>query len=419
MKLNTRGELWPVTYIAPCTPGLNERGIALITVILLIMVLSFVSAVTIVTSITELKIGGNFKTAVQSFYNAEAGVQYTLGQIKNKYAAGTLNISGNPYVLHYSAPNTAVYPLLANGQLPFSTWTTAHLYLQAGTTNSYLFQATGYYSNVNTRLQAVVRMPSFTMVRGVFMSNALNVNNNINIVGPPYAEFGSNVSLTYGNTDFVSVILGGSATYSGSATVTHVSTITADPLGAVALVSAHNYSASNNNATAGIAGNTISGNKTLSPGNYYLTSISSGNLTINGSGAVNIYINGGATAQSLSSITINAGSGPVTIYYHGSGGSTFNMANATLNSGGSASNLTFICDTASTLDFQSGPGGTYSGLFYAPYAGFLFKNNDYFNGILWGNSMTAQNNFKFRYDATAATYFGSTSSPSLVAWRQL
>ncbi|MBC8019274.1 MAG: pilus assembly PilX N-terminal domain-containing protein, partial [Verrucomicrobia bacterium] len=64
--------------------GTGEQGIALISVILLVLVLSFVSAAAIVTSTTELRIGGNFKTSTQSFYNAEAGVQYALGQIRKQ-----------------------------------------------------------------------------------------------------------------------------------------------------------------------------------------------------------------------------------------------------------------------------------------------------------------------------------------------
>ncbi|MEI6209229.1 MAG: pilus assembly PilX N-terminal domain-containing protein [Desulfuromonadales bacterium] len=403
------------------SPG--ERGVALISVILLILVLSFISATTIVTSITELKIGANFKTAAQSFYNAEAGVQYALGQIKNRSAAGTLNITGSPFVLHYSAPDTVVYPLLSNGSFPFSNWTTTRLELKSGSTTDYTFQLSGYYANSNTRLQAIVRMPAFTLVQGAFMSGAVSIGNNLSIVGTPAAQFGSNTSLSTGNTDFTTVVLGGSASYAGSAAVSHVSPITPDPLGAAALVSTHNYSASNNNAGAGIVGNTISGSKILSPGNYYLTNITNGNLTINGSGAVNLYV---ATSLSLTSITINSGSGPVSIYYHGTG--SVSLAGATLNSGGSAGNLMFFCDTgltaptptaATTFDFQSNPGGTYSALFYAPYADFIFKDNDYMRGMLWGKTLTAQTNFKFQYDETAATYFGSAAAPALISWKQL
>jgi len=169
----------------------GEQGIALISVILLIMVLSFVSATAIVTSTTELKIGGNFKTSVQSFYNAEAGVQYALGQIRKKYADGTLDLTANPVVVPYAAPDDSYR--LPDGKVPFSNWNTTQLKLKPGITLDYQFQTTGYYANSKTTLEAVLRMPSFRLVKGMFASGALKVKNNLSCVGSPLTEFGSNV----------------------------------------------------------------------------------------------------------------------------------------------------------------------------------------------------------------------------------
>jgi Tfp pilus assembly protein PilX len=140
----------------------EQHGIALISVILLIMVLSFVSAAVITTSITELKIGGNFRTSVQSLYNADAGVQYAVGQIQKRYAdAGFPNITGNhQYNIRYSAPSASTYPLLANGMLPFSNWTTTRLNRKSGSTTEYIFTVTGYYANSNTALQVGVNTSS-------------------------------------------------------------------------------------------------------------------------------------------------------------------------------------------------------------------------------------------------------------------
>lgn len=83
--------------------GTDERGIALITVILLVMVLSFVSATAIVISTTELKIGSNYKTSIQAFYAAEAGLAHakqllsqlvtTSGTTINTILAGNKNTS--------------------------------------------------------------------------------------------------------------------------------------------------------------------------------------------------------------------------------------------------------------------------------------------------------------------------------------
>lgn len=428
------------TVIKRIWSGINtkrreERGIALISVILLIMVLSFVSAATIVTSITELKIGGNFKTSLQSFYNAEAGVQYALGQIGNLNSTGDLSLTGSPAVVHYGVP-TSVYPLLSNNQFPFSNWTTVRLSLKTGTTTDYTFITTGYYAtNSKTALQVLLRMPSYHLVKGMFSSGALDIKNNLVNAGSPAPEYGSNTSLSAGNTDFSKVVLGGGATYSGSAPKQSFPTMDPDPSPGVAqIVFNHaNYSVLNNNANAvpAIVGNSINGNRTLPPGNYYLTSLTNGNLIINNSplynssSAVNIYVR---NTLSLTNITITAGSGPVTIYFHGSG--TVNLNGATLNSGGVAGNLSIICDTGLTAPISTAAttfsfdiGASFSGLIYAPYADIDFKNNDNVRGLLWGKTITVKNNMTFQYDASAASslasFIGSATNPKQISWKQL
>lgn len=403
-------------------PG--EHGIALISVILLILVLSFVSAATIVMSTTELKIGANFKTSIQSFYNAEAGVQYALGKIRNKYAAGTLNLTGSTVMVNYSSPNISVYPLLSNGNIPFSNWATTSLYLKNGTTTDYMYNATGYYANSNTSLQVLLRIPSFYLVKGMFANTSVDIKNGLNCVGTP--EFGSNGNVDSKMSVLPKVVLGGSATdTSGSPSVTTVPIIPNDPApGVASKVFFNNYSSLNNNLTppTSIASHVISSppQLVLRPGNYYLKSLTNGDILIdntplfNGSKAVNIYVR---ETLSLKNITIPANYGPLTIYYHGPG--TVGLGSATLNSGGAAGNLSIVSDTASIFDFESGGGGTYSGLFFAPYADFNFKNNDNVKGLLWGNNITIKNNINFQYDDSAASFLRNMSKPLIVNWKQL
>jgi len=152
-----------------CRPKVaDERGIALISVILLIMVLSFVSVAAIVTSTTELRIGSNFRTSVQSFYNADAGVHYAFRQIQKQYSSATLIPTGSTVPVHYSAPSPSIYPPPSipappsNGMFPFSNWTTTHLslYGNRGSTTFYMFQPIGYYANSKTSLQAFISFSS-------------------------------------------------------------------------------------------------------------------------------------------------------------------------------------------------------------------------------------------------------------------
>jgi len=393
--------------------GAGEQGIALISVILLIMVLSFVSAAAIVTSTTELKIGGNFKTSVQSFYNAEAGVQYALGQIRNQYRAGKLNITASSAVVNYASPDNSY--LLPDGNVPFSNWNTTQLTLKTGTTldSDYQFQTTGYYANSRTTLEAVLRMPSFHLVKGMFASGALNVKNGLECKGPPpdlgsKTEFGSNTSLHAGNQEFPKVVLGGNATY-GDKTAKHqntlieqVRTMDVDPLGAAALVdAASKYS-------------TISNSSNLLPGNYYFTDLD-GALTISGTGDVNIYV---ADNLSLGNITINVGSGPLTIFYDGA--ETVEFKGISFNSGGTASNLKIISASPANFDFTDLKNDAYfTGLIYAPYAKIEFKNKADVKGLLWGRTIEAMNKLTFEYDATAETFFATEPLPMLMTWKQL
>lgn len=150
------------------TKEADERGIALISVILLILVLSFVSAAAIVTSTTELKIGGNFRTSVQSFYNADAGLHYAFRQIQKQYSSALLIPTGSTVPVHYSPPGPSVYPPSAvppapsNCFFPFSNWTTSYLsiYSNRGSTTFYTFQPTGCFANSKTSLQAFVSFSS-------------------------------------------------------------------------------------------------------------------------------------------------------------------------------------------------------------------------------------------------------------------
>lgn len=398
-----KNRMWRRLFCTNCRTYSNERGIALITVILLILVLSFIGAAAIVTSTTELQIGGNFKTSVQAFYNAEAGVQFALAQLKNKKSAGTLTLTGSTPVVHYTAPNTSVYPLLSGNIRPFSNWTTIHLTLKPGTTNYYTFPVTGYYSNASASVKAELHPGGSGLIPpGISATNGISTGNTFSISG--------------GVVESATTITGSA---SSNANAHAGATVTVDPLGAAGLVSAHNYSASNNNAAAGIAGNSISGNKTLGPGNYYVTTLTNANLTINGTGAVNIYVNTDTANATVNGIIINSGSGPLTIYYNGT--KPFTLGNNTdINKNGSASNFSFISDTAATLDFTNNL--EFSGFVYAPFSNVIIGNSASFTGTLAAKTITAGNSFAVTYSPPNATMFpGVTESgtPSISSWKQM
>ncbi|TSA10502.1 MAG: hypothetical protein D4R73_05160 [Deltaproteobacteria bacterium] len=60
----------------------NEKGIVLITALLFLMVLTVLGTTAVMISSTDIKIGGNYKTSKQAFYNAEAGIERATDALK-------------------------------------------------------------------------------------------------------------------------------------------------------------------------------------------------------------------------------------------------------------------------------------------------------------------------------------------------
>lgn len=60
----------------------NNRGFILIATIALIALLAMVSTVTVLTVTTDIKTSNNYMTNVQAFYDAEAGVKYTMFRVE-------------------------------------------------------------------------------------------------------------------------------------------------------------------------------------------------------------------------------------------------------------------------------------------------------------------------------------------------
>lgn len=399
----------------------NRRGIALVSSILILFVLSFLASSAIIMTTTELKIGSNYKTSVQSFYNADAGVQYALGQIRNQKAAGTLNLTGSPVIVRYLPP--AAFPLMFDGKLPFSNHTTARLYLKTGSADEYRLTTTGNYGNSKTSVQVVYKIYDITLVKGVFSSGTVTIKNNTDTFNAP--EFGSNTSVDFKKdpTPLPTVVKAGGATYTGPAPTKTVPAIKPDPLDVAALVSENNCSSSNDNASASIVGNIINADKTLKTGDYYVTTLSNNTLTINNgvgpSGPVNIYV---ASTLSLNNVIIAPGSGPLNIYYHGSAKITLDSANINSGAGSIATNFSIFSDVdipASPVLFDFNNSASFKGLLYAPYADVYFKNNADITGIVWSKTFYSHNNLAFTYDSGVGNDFLNRRKSKIVSWKQL
>ena len=83
----------------------NEKGLVLIAALALISILALMATLSVTTTYTEIKISSNYKTSVQSFYVAEAGVQHAKAELKTVAFDDVLNgnYGGSPGVLNFGA----------------------------------------------------------------------------------------------------------------------------------------------------------------------------------------------------------------------------------------------------------------------------------------------------------------------------
>lgn len=77
----------------------NERGFALITILLLMVIVSLIGVIAINTSIIDIQISGNTRRSTTAFQGAEAGADLSIPVIENTIANGTLTPSGTGTII--------------------------------------------------------------------------------------------------------------------------------------------------------------------------------------------------------------------------------------------------------------------------------------------------------------------------------
>jgi len=398
----------------------NENGIVLVIALVFLAVLGLLGTTAVIVTTTDIKIGGNYKTSVQAFYDAEAGVQYAIGKIGDGLADGSLSLTGNPVTVNYTAPTG----------FSFDTITTL---TQVGTTSNCSFQATGHSGDANSTIEVVfTRDPLFQY--GVFGDEEVDMKNNgavysydSSVTSNPTptdstgeGDIGSNGEVKVHNGTYIDGDVGlgddGAGTeavytetgHSPGPTVTgqaaDVPRPDPDPLGAIGGDLADDfvtYSTTNDNASAGIADNEISlGNGeslTLTAGNYYLTSIE---------------------LKNGSSLEIDASGGDVNIYLTGEGGDAkFDAKNgSSFNITGDPTDFTIFSDSTKKIDLKHGT--TFKGTIYAPYSKVNVKHSADVYGIIWANEVDIKNSGEVYFD-TALKDKWLADTISIVSWKEV
>jgi len=375
-------------------------------------IISILGTTAVVVTTTDLKIGSNYKTSVQAFYDADAGGQYVIAKIEDGLANDTLSLSGSSVTVNYISPTG----------FSFDTITAL---TQVGATSDYSFQVTGHSSNANSTIEVVIVRES-TFQYGAFGDEKLDMKshgavysydssvtpNPVPADSTGEGDVGSNGEVIVHNGTYIDGDVGlgdddagteAVYTATGTPTVTgedaDVPRVDPDPLGVIGGDLADDfvtYSAVNNNADVGIAGNTISLNNgdtlTLTAGNYYLTSIELKNgstLNIDSSGGdVNIYLTGGLDAKNGSSVNVT----------------------------GDPTDFSLFSNSTDGIDFKH--GSAFKGTVYAPYASVVVKNSANVYGMIWANEVDIKNSGELYFD-TALKDKWLDDTVSIVSWREI
>lgn len=79
----------------------SEDGIVLVTSLIFLSIIALIGSTAVIVTTTDIKIGGNYKTSVQAFYSAEAGIQDGIGRL----ISGTISDSGSTSDTNWNTGN--------------------------------------------------------------------------------------------------------------------------------------------------------------------------------------------------------------------------------------------------------------------------------------------------------------------------
>jgi len=388
-------------------------------------IISILGSTAVVVTTTDLKIGTNYKTSVQAFYDADAGSQYAIAMIENGLGDGTFTLpaSGGTSSLTFDQP--------ADFSFNISDISTAG-------SNAYTFTSTGSGPGNS---QAVIevsfeREPAINYAAfGDQKTDAKNGGTTLSYDSssldptkndPSDPSFQSTHEADVGSNDWLvthngasidgSGVFGEQSDGSSTTDSIHAGTtfygtagvdagrIDPDPLGinSGGVYDPSTYSASNDNALSGVG-----------------TSINtSGSITLVGkAGGANYYFTS-ITLKKDSNLTIDVTDGPVNIFLVG-GLSTHN--NTTINvidsegDPGNPTDFAIFSNSTTKIDFKH--GSTFMGLVYAPFADVDMKNNSSVYGSIWANTVDIKNTGTLYYDTALKDKY-TTNNLLPLSWKE-
>lgn len=132
----------------------DERGMVLSTAMIFLAILGILGTTAIVVTTTDIKIGGNYKTNIQAFYIAEAGIQDGIGRLVN----GTISDSGSESDTGWNSGNTYSTSGFSNSITVQHHVLSGSVVVDSHGNPLYKITSTGTSGNSEKTLEVVVRL---------------------------------------------------------------------------------------------------------------------------------------------------------------------------------------------------------------------------------------------------------------------
>lgn len=411
----------------------DERGVALVISLMFIAILAMLGTTAYVMTSTDLKIGRNYQASAESFFDAEAGVNFAQAQIESGLSAGTVTLPttvGGTTTLSYTVPSGFSFSLSPVTMVA---------------NNTYSLTSTGTGPD-NSQAQIIIRYSRASAINfAAFGDKKLDTKNGGTTLSfdsgstdptkndPSDASFQTTHEADVGSNDWLvthnganidgSGVLGekvdGSATTNSihggttfyDASPVDLGRVDPDPLGVTTVGGEFNpatYAPPNNDNLTGITCHDASSNYdtvthkltvwsapgevTLVAGDYYFSEVELKNSAI---------------------LNIDASGGEVRIFLTG----PFNTKNSSIiNIIGNSTDFSIFSNSTAKIDFKH--GSEFKGFVYAPYADIDIKNSANAYGAIWGANVDIKNSGTLYFDSALKDKFMSKKL-SKVSWREV
>jgi Tfp pilus assembly protein PilX len=390
----------------------TRSGMALAAVMLVLGALSILIATAYLLTTTNTGIARNQRDEVQALYQAEAGLSYAKARIQALVGS---TFSGDGF-----ASNIAVNFVAPSG---YTFDTISNVAVLAN--GAFLVQVVGRSASAYATVEGIFNKPGGLTLLGVFGNTSVQTANGSSVYSyrasqnpvPTIAGsahqvgLGSNQQISIGAGSFIDGSLMAGAVGNVKATINNQGTtfganvdfgaVPSDPFGLLsggpigtAFTAAQTV---NNNAAIGVAsGGTLSGNKTIPPGDYYFNWINlSGNTVVidnRSNRLVRFFLTGPEDTH------------------------VDNNSRITLMDMNQSKNFQVYTKGTKTTHFDN--SSFVPGFWYAPTALFTVDNGGQFDGIMWGGAVTILGNSKVFVDLDAQNVSLGTNV-TLLSWKEV